>query len=620
MDLYLNGTRLALSKTPIIGVGGEAVIYRHNGQALKIFKQPDHPDFEGFPKDQEAARERLKEHQRKLADFPKGLPSRVIAPQDLILNRAGEVAGYVMRLLPHTEALRHFSEKSFRDKGVAAERVRKIFLDIHATVRGIHGVKTVIGDFNDLNVLVDGEDAYFIDADSFQYGPYLTRVFTARFVDPLLCDPQEDTPMLFRPYSELSDWYSYAVLLFQSFLLVDPYGGVYLPNNKANKVAHDARPMKRISVFNPQVRYPKPAIPYSVLPDELLDYFQEVLKDDRREEFPLSLVENLRWTTCSVCGKEHARAVCPSCGKTSLLPIKIAVRVRGKVTCATIFKTQGRIVNAAINDDRLSFVYFENNEYKREDKSVLFSGSLDPGLVFKIQGRETLVGKGGQVVSLSLGRAPSKISVETCRHESIFDATGKNYFWVDQGRLYRNGNLGPEYWGDVLSEGTNIFVGDKFGFGFYRAGDLTTGFVFDTELRGLKDSVNITPMRGQLLKARAYFSTKRVWFFTSLERGGKTINRVEVITKEGMVEAAAEALEGDGSWLGNIRGKCALGDFLLSATDDGIVRVEMANGQLFVAKTFPDTEPFVDAETELFASAEGLYAVESQEIKLLKIG
>ena len=42
----------------------------------------------------------------------------------------------------------------------------------------------MVGDFNDLNILVTGTDAWLIDADSFQFGTYLSPVFTERFLDP----------------------------------------------------------------------------------------------------------------------------------------------------------------------------------------------------------------------------------------------------------------------------------------------------------------------------------------------------------------------------------------------------------------------------------------------------
>lgn len=82
----------------------------------------------------------------------------------------------------------------------------------------IHAAKVVIGDFNDLNVLIAKDEPYFIDADSFQYNGFLCKVYTERFVDPLLCDPQANRPVLAKPHNEDSDWFAFRVMLMQSLL------------------------------------------------------------------------------------------------------------------------------------------------------------------------------------------------------------------------------------------------------------------------------------------------------------------------------------------------------------------------------------------------------------------
>lgn len=77
---------------------------------------------------------------------------------------------------------------------------------------------------------------------------------------------------------------------------------------------------------------------------------------------------------------------------------------------------------------------------------------------------------------------------------------------------------------------------------------------------------------------------------------------------------------GDGSWLGDpIRGKCALGSFLLCPTDEGVVRVDIDQDQLTLSREFPDTESFVDASNQLFPGSGGIYVVTSKKVTLLKI-
>ncbi|MBF2078053.1 MAG: hypothetical protein IGR76_05910 [Synechococcales cyanobacterium T60_A2020_003] len=222
-----------------------------------------------------------------------------------------------MPLLERADALLRYGERSFRQAGISNQTVVQIFQDLHDTVSKLHLQQVVIGDFNDLNVLVKGSEAYLIDADSFQFASFHCTVFTARFVDPLLCDPTANQPIRLQSPTLYSDWYAFTVMLMQSLLFVDPYGGVYKPKDPTQKVPHGVRSLHRITVFHPEVHYPKPATPYTVLPDDLLHYFQKVFIHDRREIFPRSLLDNLRWTQCLVCGKEHARNHCPNCQQAS---------------------------------------------------------------------------------------------------------------------------------------------------------------------------------------------------------------------------------------------------------------------------------------------------------------
>ncbi|BDM80062.1 hypothetical protein [Acaryochloris marina] len=238
-------------------------------------------------------------HQQKLRQFPQSLPERVISPQALVMNQNGQrILGYTMPLLTHAEVLLRYCDLRRRVKDHCRRQVGRpsrkfqqaadtqavvdLFLDLHETVSKLHFADVVIGDFNDLNILVQGTQAFVIDADSFQFGSFPCSVFTARFVDPLLCDPQGTQPILCRPYCWESDWYAFTVMLMQALLFVNPYGGVYKPSDPAQRLPQAARPLHRVTVFHPQVRYPKPALPCDRLPKPLLDHFRQVFEQDWR--------------------------------------------------------------------------------------------------------------------------------------------------------------------------------------------------------------------------------------------------------------------------------------------------------------------------------------------------
>ncbi|MFH1098782.1 MAG: hypothetical protein V1723_02600 [Candidatus Uhrbacteria bacterium] len=638
MDVYINSRRIRLDPTMAIGKGGEADVYDIGGdRALKVFKSPDHPDYEGLAIEQEGARKRIATHQQKLRQFPKGLPSRVIVPGDLAMDRAGsKIVGYAMPLLRGVEVLRRYSEPAFARASAGkphfpthGDHMAALFRDLHSTVSGTHTANAVIGDFNDLNVLVRGSEAYLIDADSMQFVGFSCPVFTARFVDPTHCDSTATNLMLVRPHDAMSDWYAYAVMLFQSFCFVDPYGGVYVPKDPKRRMAHDARPLHRITVFHPEVRYPKPATPYGILPDDLLQYFHRTFEKDERTEFPLTMLETMRWTTCSTCGTAHARAVCPTCATAAPAAVRSVTVVRGKVTATRIFRTAGAIVYATTEHGELRWLSHERDlpseasakeGFRRENGALVLHGDLDPHVRYRLHGSETLLGKGGVLVTIAPGQAPAQRVVDQRGVLPVFDANASHTYWTEQGRLMRDGPLGPERIGDVLRGQTLFWVGERMGFGFYRAANLQAAFVFSAERHGIDDSVKLAPIPGHLIDATVAFAADRCWFLVSYEANGKTMHRATVIRSDGSVEATTESPVGDGSWLGTrIRGNAAAGNFLLAATDDGIVRVEPQNGTILETKRFPDTEPFVDAASRLFVTKDGVAAVGRQEITVLKM-
>ena len=108
MDVYLRGKRIKLDPTRSLGKGGEADVFDlGGGRALKLFKTPDHPDYQGLPIEQKAAEQRIALHQKKLRAFPAGLPRQVIAPEELATDRSGRsVVGYVMQVVAPAEPAR----------------------------------------------------------------------------------------------------------------------------------------------------------------------------------------------------------------------------------------------------------------------------------------------------------------------------------------------------------------------------------------------------------------------------------------------------------------------------------------------------------------------------------
>lgn len=642
--VYVGGRTLTLQAAQAIGTGGEADVYSiGGGLALKVYKSPDHPDLQSAsPVEraalQAAAQERLDTAQHKLRVFPRNLPSSVLGPLELAYDGPGTgacVVGYTMPYLAGADLLYQYGKRKFREDalqtGLTPERVRDVLLDLHGTVRAVHSAGVVIGDFNDLNVLVRDGTAYLVDADSFQYGGFLCRTFQYRFIDPLICDPRLDHLELSRPHTQESDWYAYSVIALQCLLFVDPYAGLYKPKATGKgkgKISESARPLHRITVFSPDVQYPRPAIPYRALPDELLEYFRETFEGDRRGEFPVRLLQDLRWSRCPLCGADHAHPTCPWCQPqvSVQLPLVVPLQtVHGDVTATLVFKTDGRIVAATIRDDQLAWLYQQDGELRREDGLTLLRGGLARGMRVRLSGSTTHVGHGANLVSLRVGAPPERRVIETVTGAGAsaipaFAANSAHLYWVEGGRLYRDSALGPYAIGDVLSHQTRIWAGERFGLGHYRAGGLEGALLFDAEHAGVNDRVDLALPPGQLLDATCSFGHDRCWFLAAIKGPKGVTNHCVLVARDGHVLGRHAAPEGDGSWLGTLRGKCAAGNSLLCATDDGVARVDELSGALVQTRLFPDTAPYVDSATQLFAGRDGLYAVSDRTIYLLRLG
>lgn len=313
-SLYVSGKAHRLSPARLLGSGGEAEVFDlGDGTALKQWKPPEHPDFAGDAPAQAQARQRLDEQARKLPAFPAGLPRQVVTPREpAYADRAGtRLAGYRMDKVEGVP-LHHLGEPRWRrEHGLAASDAVAPLRALAAAVEELHRRDVVIGDFNDLNVLVSGPEVHLIDADSFQFGSFRCAMFSERFLDPRLCAGGELVPS--RPHDPASDWFAFAVMLTRTLLLVGPWGGVYQPADPAKRCTAAQRVLRRLSIFEPEVLLPRAATPLAALPDEVRGYLRDVFAGVHQGAPPPWLWDRLRLTRCASCGLEHAQRRCPAC-------------------------------------------------------------------------------------------------------------------------------------------------------------------------------------------------------------------------------------------------------------------------------------------------------------------
>ncbi len=630
-SVILGNQRIKLEPTLVIGKGGEADVYQlPSGDALKIFKTPDHldyrlPDGSADVIEQRGAEARIAEHQHKLQALrllARRLPDSMVTPKVIAtVPNQDTVAGYSMNFKEDTELLLRLSERDFHDKGFTDQSAVEVLVNLHKTVASNHEVGLMLGDFNNLNVLVsDNNDVFVIDTDSAQFDQYMCNLFTERFVDILLCDMSGKSLMLNQPHTAYSDWYAFAVIVMYTLLCAGPYSGTYREKGKRKALSRIERQRRRLTVFNPHVRYPKAGIafPLKMLSDDLLQYLWSMFIKDIRKEFPRGLLTSMRWTTCTICGFSHARDKCPSCDKAPDAAITVTIQRKGKVQVTSVFKTKGTIVFAAHQEGKLRWLYHANGFFCRNTGGQ-HKGDLNPRYRYRIYGDKTIIGKHKMVAIFNPNGSMDRIYPESYRQLPMFDATATRYYWTLAGRLLSSDGEVETHIGNVLTNQTLFWVGPTFGFGFYNAGNVNIAFVFDVNNVGLNDNVQLPFMKGQLIDSSCVFSKNICWLFVTLQDSGRTVRYCATIRADGRVVAlGASGDVGGDSWLSTIRGKCAVGKYLFAPTDLGIVRVEEESDVLKVTAEFPDTESFVSSGSHLFAG-DGLYVVERQTITQIKL-
>ncbi len=589
MDAWLAGKKVRVSDADLLGEGGEARVFRHAGAALKLF----HPPADAL------GRRVLAQKLEKLARFPRGLPEAVIAPTALATDRAGAVIGYLMPLVAGAEDFSRLGQRKWRLGVLSSAQLVSLFRALHEVVGQVHRAQIVIGDFNDGNVLFAKGRPYLIDADSMQFGGYPCPVGHERFLDPRLYG----VDLVAGPrFDEGSDWYAFAVLLFQGLLSVHPFGGVH-----ATLPTLLRRAEARHSVLRSDVTLPRLAVPPKVLPDDLLHWFRAVFEQDARQPFPASLLQ-LAWTTCT-CGVEHARVVCPECHALGPLVTRQVLRSRGRCTARTAFETSGRVVHAVMQGG-LRYLAEEAGVLRREDGTIIGTALAGPHRAFGISGAVTWIADGaGRLEKWQGDRLVERAQTAVRGLWPVLAASVGATYRQEQAWLVEH-QSGARV-GQVLEGQTWLWTGERLGLGFYRAGGLTVAFLLRAGKAGLKQLEGVG-WSGRLVEADAVFDARHALLTVVTDDGGRDVVHRWLVDETGVVIAKSS---------GGPRGHAAvLGGRVVLATDAGLVALKIDAGHLLEATHFPDTQPFVSAGDELLPNTDGsLFVVGARDITQLTL-
>ena len=258
MEIYVNGKAVTLSQKDFVAKGGEGKIFQRGGLAYKV--------YDDLTKMIPPA---------KIGELNIPDPN-VIKPLDLIINKKKQNVGFTMEWLgDDNESLcKLFTTKFQKDNGIGNDMIVKLIENMKKTTETIHQHHCLIVDGNELNYLVkkDWVTPLFIDVNSWQ-----TKSFPPTAIMPSIRDWTVDT------FSEVTDWFSFAIVTFQLLVGIHPFKGKhkgYKKNDFYNRIRD------RISVFNGGVSLPPTVRDFNLIPSKYKDWYYALFENGDRKPPP----------------------------------------------------------------------------------------------------------------------------------------------------------------------------------------------------------------------------------------------------------------------------------------------------------------------------------------------
>jgi serine/threonine protein kinase len=259
------GNTVSLTQKDYLAKGGEGEVYAKGGLVYKVCDPG-----KMIPAD-------------KFAELAVLDHSRIIRPMDILQDASGKDVGYTMRHVPKAVALCQLFTKAFRNRNqVDHPAILNLVRQMQDTINFVHTNNILIVDLNELNFLVESgfADVDFIDVNSYQT-PHYPATALMESVRDRHCQGK---------FSRMTDWFSFGIVSFQMFAGIHPYKGMH-PSFADPKVAMDERMKANISVFNPQVSYPKGACQdFAVIPQAYKDWYRAIFDDGKRVPPPGTVV------------------------------------------------------------------------------------------------------------------------------------------------------------------------------------------------------------------------------------------------------------------------------------------------------------------------------------------
>jgi hypothetical protein len=237
MQVYIDGSAVRLNKRDYVGQGGEGAVYAHGDKAIKLYVDP-----------------RKMIPVAKIVELSEIADPRIVRPLDVVADKHGVPVGYTMAYIRDAVALCQTFPRAFREReGLDWKAVDHLVRELQQGVAAVHAAGVLIVDLNEMNFLVT---------------PGFGEVRDRHMANS-------------RAFTELTDWFAFAIVSFQMWCGLHPYKGKH-PQLKG----FDARMKANVSVFDPSVRVPKAAYPVTMIPETWRAWYRAVFEDGVRAAPP----------------------------------------------------------------------------------------------------------------------------------------------------------------------------------------------------------------------------------------------------------------------------------------------------------------------------------------------
>lgn len=260
-----------LTQGDYVGGGGEGDVYARGGVAYKVYHDPRKMIPTG-----------------KIAELAVLDPAVFVRPMDVIADKAGKPIGYTMQFVTDRVPLVQIITPAYRKRnGLKPDAMHELIRSLRDGLAGAHAKGVLVVDLNEWNLLTTSRHdvVRFIDVDSYQ---------TAHYKATALMQSVRDWSVRGNDWTELSDWFSFAVVSFQLFVGVHPFQGRYRgpQDDLKRKQPGDApdddfavtrrRMQQNVSVFHPDVGVPKSVLPFDTIPPEYRAWYEALfVRGDR---------------------------------------------------------------------------------------------------------------------------------------------------------------------------------------------------------------------------------------------------------------------------------------------------------------------------------------------------